>query len=101
MKTEKNITKLLKTKMWKDIRKMTREEIVEELEALKQVRELSTKVSVDKLLNQELDLEPLRKVNLTMTANGSLYYRTVRTAVIKWIETKLNVYPKDKDYVIA
>jgi ribosomal protein L29 len=35
MKTEKNITKLLKTKMWKDIRKMTREEIVEELEALK------------------------------------------------------------------
>ena len=63
--------------MWKDIRKMTREEIVEELEALKQVRELSTKVSVDKLLNQELNLEPLIKVNLTMTANGSLYYRTV------------------------
>jgi DNA polymerase elongation subunit (family B) len=63
--------------MWKDIRKMSREEIIEELEALKQVRDLSQKVSVDKLLTKELNLEPLRKVNLTMTANGSLYHRTV------------------------
>ena len=47
----------------------------EELEALKQVRELSSKINVDKLLNQELDLEPLKKVNLTMTANGALYHR--------------------------
>jgi DNA polymerase elongation subunit (family B) len=61
--------------MWKDVRKMTREEIVEELEVLKQVRELSVKVNVDKLLKQELDLEPLQKVNLTMTANGALYHR--------------------------
>ena len=61
--------------MWKDVRKMSREEIVEELEALKQVRELTTKVSVDKILNQELDLTPLKKVNLTMTANGALYRR--------------------------
>jgi len=61
--------------MWKDVRKMSREEIVEELEALKQVRELSAKVSVDKLLKQELDLTPLKKVNLTITANGSLYHR--------------------------
>lgn len=61
--------------MWKDVRKMSREEIVEELEALKQVRELSAKVNVDKLLNQELNLEPLKKVNLTMTANGALYRR--------------------------
>ena len=61
--------------MWKDVRKMTREEIVEELEMLKQIRELSTKVNVDKILNQELDLEPLQKVNLTITANGSLYHR--------------------------
>ena len=61
--------------MWKDVRKMSREEIAEELDALKRVRELSNKVSVDKLLSQELDLEPLRKVNLTITANGSLYHR--------------------------
>jgi DNA polymerase elongation subunit (family B) len=47
----------------------------EELEALKHVRELSSKINVDKLLNQELDLEPLKKVNLTMTANGALYHR--------------------------
>jgi DNA polymerase elongation subunit (family B) len=61
--------------MWKDVRKMSREEIIEELDALKQVRDLSTKASVDKLLNQELNLEPLQKVNLTMTANGALYRR--------------------------
>ena len=61
--------------MWKDVRKMTREEIAEELDALKRVRELSNKVNVDKLLNQDLDLEPLRKVNLTITANGALYRR--------------------------
>ena len=32
----------------------------EELEALKKVRELSTKVNVDKILNQELDFEDLK-----------------------------------------
>ena len=47
----------------------------DELKSLKKVKELSTKVSVDKLLNQELDLTPLEKVNLTMTANGALYRR--------------------------
>ena len=61
--------------MWKDVRKMSREEIAEELDALKRVRELSNKVNVDKLLNQDLDLDPLRKVNLTITANGALYRR--------------------------
>ncbi len=47
----------------------------EELEALKRVRELSNRVNADKLLNQELNLEPLRKTNLTITANGALYRR--------------------------
>jgi DNA polymerase elongation subunit (family B) len=61
--------------MWKDVRKMSHKEIVEELEALKKVRELSSQVNVDKLLNKELDLEPLQKVNFTMTANGALYRR--------------------------
>ena len=61
--------------MWRDVRKMSREEIVEELDALKRVRELSSKVNVDKLLSRELDLDPLRKVNLTMTSNGALYHR--------------------------
>jgi DNA polymerase elongation subunit (family B) len=61
--------------MWKDVRKMSSEEIEEELEALKKVRELSNKANVDKLLKQDLDLEPLQKVNLTMTANGALYRR--------------------------
>ena len=61
--------------MWKDVRQMSSQEIKEELEAHKKVRELSGQVNVDKILNKELDLEPLQKVNLTMTANGALYYR--------------------------
>ena len=61
--------------MWKDVRQMSPQEIKEELEALKKVRELSSQVNVDKILNQELDLEPLRKTNLTITANGALYRR--------------------------
>ena len=55
--------------MWKDIRKMSREEIVKELETLKQVKELSNKANVNEILNKELDLEPLKKVNLTIAAN--------------------------------
>ena len=61
--------------MWKDICKMSHTEIEEELKALKKVRELSSKIDVDKLLKQEMDLEPLQKVNITMTANGALYHR--------------------------
>jgi DNA polymerase elongation subunit (family B) len=61
--------------MWKDIRKMSREEIEDELTSLKQVRELSNNVNVDKLLNKDLNLEILKKVNLTMTPNGALYRR--------------------------
>ena len=61
--------------MWKDVRKMSPQEIKDELEALKQVRELSAKVNVNKILKKELNLEPLKKVNLTMTANGALYHR--------------------------
>jgi len=61
--------------MWKDVRQMSSQEIKEELEALKKVRELSSQVNVDKILNKELDLEPLQKVNLTMSPNGALYRR--------------------------
>jgi len=61
--------------MWKDVRKMSRKEIEEELETLKKVRELSNQVNVDKLLKKQLDLEPLQKVNMTITANGALYHR--------------------------
>jgi len=81
VKIAKNTPKLLikiynmSNNMWKDVRKMSQEEIVEELETLRQVRELSTQVNVDKLLKQELNFEPLRKANLTMTANGALYHR--------------------------
>ena len=48
----------------------------DKLDALRKTRELSAKVDVYKILNEELDLSPLKELNLTMTANGALYKRT-------------------------
>jgi len=45
------------------------------LAALRAVRELSTKINVYKVLNQELDLSPLKELDWTMTANGAVYRR--------------------------
>ena len=61
--------------MWKDIKRMSKEEIESELENLKKVRQISTKVTVRKILDEELDLSPLKEVNLTIAANGALYHR--------------------------
>jgi len=47
----------------------------ERLEALRAVRELSTKINVYKILGQELDMSPLKKLDWTMTANGAVYRR--------------------------
>jgi DNA polymerase elongation subunit (family B) len=75
VKTEKSVIKLWRIEMWKDVRKMSHEEIVEELEALKKVREISYTISVDKILNTEINLECLKKSNLTIGPNGALYHR--------------------------
>ena len=61
--------------MWKDIKKMSNEEIQSELDNLKKVREISANVNVEKILNEEIDLSPLKEVNLTIAANGALYHR--------------------------
>ena len=47
----------------------------ERLEALIKVRELSCKINVYKILDQELDMSPLKVMNWTMTANGAIYKR--------------------------
>ena len=47
----------------------------DKLELMRQVRDLSNKVDVYKILNEELDLSPLKELNWTMTANGALYKR--------------------------
>ena len=47
----------------------------EKLEAMRQIRELSTKINVYKILNEELDLSPLKVMDWTMTANGAIYRR--------------------------
>ena len=47
----------------------------DKLDAMKKVRELSTKINVYKVLNEELDLSPLKELNWTMTANGAIYRR--------------------------
>ena len=48
----------------------------DKLEAMIKVRELSGKINVYKILDQELDMSPLKELNWTMTANGAIYKRT-------------------------
>ena len=59
--------------MWKNVGEMSKEEIASELENLKKVREISTKVTVDKVLSEDMDLQPLSETNITLAANGALY----------------------------
>ena len=42
--------------MWKNISKMSKDEIASELQSLKTIKEITTKVNVEKILQQELDL---------------------------------------------
>ena len=61
--------------MWKNISKMSKDEIASELQSLKTIKEITTKVNVEKILQQELDLDSLSNANLTVAANGALYHR--------------------------
>jgi DNA polymerase elongation subunit (family B) len=44
-------------------------------ENLIKAREISAKIDVDKLLNQEIDLSPFKDLDLTIAANGAMYRR--------------------------
>lgn len=61
--------------MWKESKKMTRDEILNELKILKEIQKLSSASTADKIINQELDLSPLFDMNFTMTPNGAIYHR--------------------------
>ena len=52
---------------------VTRDE--QRLSCLRKVRKLSQSIDVYKILNQELDLTPLKYLDWTMTANGAVYKR--------------------------
>ena len=45
------------------------------LEHLIQARAISTKIDVDKLLGEEIDLTPFKELDLTIAANGAMYRR--------------------------
>jgi DNA polymerase elongation subunit (family B) len=47
----------------------------EKLDAMLKIRELSAKINVYKILDQELDMSPLKVMDWTMTANGAIYKR--------------------------
>jgi DNA polymerase elongation subunit (family B) len=47
----------------------------EKLEAMIEIRQLSGKINVYKVLDMELDLSPLKVLDWTMTANGAIYRR--------------------------
>ena len=61
--------------MWKNISKMSKDEIASELQILKKIKEITTKVNVERILQKELDLDSLSNTNLTVAANGALYHR--------------------------
>jgi DNA polymerase elongation subunit (family B) len=62
--------------MWKPIENMTKAEISFELSQLKAIQKISTTITVDKVVNHQLDTSALQDSNLTIAANGALYYRT-------------------------
>jgi DNA polymerase elongation subunit (family B) len=61
---------------WKDVDIMSTSEIKEELDLAIRLRNLSSVISVDKVLEKkEIDTECLNKLNVTMTPNGSIYIK--------------------------
>ena len=45
------------------------------LENLIKARAISTKIDVDKLLDEEIDMTPFKELDLTIAANGAMYRR--------------------------
>jgi DNA polymerase elongation subunit (family B) len=76
---------------------MTREEISSQLEDLNKILNLSTQVSVDSLLEQQHNLDVLKRQNLTMVPNGEIFSCDEKGFLPELMETMYNdrsVYKK-------
>ena len=69
---------------------MTREEISSQLEDLKKILNLSTQVSVDSLLEQQHNLDVLKRQNLTMVPNGEVFSCDEKGFLAEIMETMYN-----------
>jgi DNA polymerase elongation subunit (family B) len=60
-----------------------------------EVKRIRSQVTVEKLLNKEIDLSPLKKYDLSMAANGECYIRSKKSF---FSEIKNDLYKKRKEY---
>jgi DNA polymerase elongation subunit (family B) len=58
---------------WKNEKQMTKTEMQQEINDLKKLIDISSKVSVNSLLDKKNDLDILSKYNLTITPNGQFF----------------------------
>lgn len=59
--------------MWKNVKEMTREELQAELEDLIKIQKITSQVDVNNMMNKEIDLELLKKYNMSIAPNGELF----------------------------
>ena len=69
---------------------MSNEEMTSQLEDLKQILNLSSKVNVNSLLHQEHNLDVLRRQNLTMVPNGEVFSCDEKGFLAEIMETMYN-----------
>ena len=81
--------------MFRNISEMSREEKLAEIKAIESVLEISTKCSVENLIERQLDTDCLKKLNVTMTANGELYLRERQSFLAELMQ---NMYDDRKKY---
>lgn len=76
--------------MWKNVNDMTKEEILMEINDLKHVLELSSKVSVESLLSKKHDLTVLHRQGITLTPNGQFFRVHQQGFLAKMMEDMYN-----------
>jgi DNA polymerase elongation subunit (family B) len=59
--------------MWKNTKEMTKEELYSQLTDLKKLQKMTADVSVEKLLDKQIDTDVLKRLNVTVTPNGEIF----------------------------
>lgn len=80
---------------WGDLNEMSVDDIKEELGYAQRLMDLSSSISVDKVLEKQVDTDCLDNLNVTVTPNGSIYTKN-KTGFLAEILTKM--FDKRKSY---
>ena len=86
--------------MFKDVSNMTIQEIEAEINDINKLRELRSKVSIQTMLNEEVDLSVLQKYNLTITPNGQIFKKDVHGFLPQIIEKMFSDRKKYKNIML-